>query len=88
MIPGGWGTRAARCAGSTQESPRHAGRGQAGAETQRPPRAAAKLSEEFETGGERSLGVDANPVLQLSLSREAEPGGAAFRHRPLEGSTG
>lgn len=88
MIPGGWGTRAARCAGSTQESPRHAGRGQAGAETQRPPRAAAKLSEEFETGGERSLGVDANPVLQLSLSREVEPGGAAFRHRPLEGSTG
>ncbi|KAK7805283.1 hypothetical protein U0070_027122 [Myodes glareolus] len=51
MIPGGWGTRAARCAGSTQESPRHAGRGQAGAETQRPPRAAAKLSEEFEQEG-------------------------------------
>lgn len=64
------------------------GRGQAGAETQRPPRAAAKLREKFETGGERSLGIGANPALQLSLSREVEPRGAAFCHRPLEGPLG
>lgn len=56
--------------GGPERRARNAGRGQAGPEAQLPPRAAAKLSRKFESGGGRSLGVGVSPVLQLfPLSR-------------------